>query len=156
MNIFEELRGGVVASSAEEMRELGARVGREVPSNTTLALHGNLGVGKTTWVHGLASGLGIHERTTSPTFNIFTLHRGTRMNLLHLDAYRLDSAAQLEALMLEDFLITPFCAAIEWPEKIATWLPPDTWHFDLSIVVPGQHRIQLRSAPAPNLPHTGR
>ncbi len=122
---------------------MAAEFAAALPADTTLALHGNLGVGKTTFVQGLARGLGIQDSVTSPTFNIFTLHRG-RTNLLHLDAYRLESAQQVEDLLLADFLISPWCLAVEWPEKIADWLPADTLHLDLGITADEKHTIRLR------------
>jgi tRNA threonylcarbamoyladenosine biosynthesis protein TsaE len=111
--------------------------------DTALALHGNLGVGKTTFVQGLARGLGIRDPVTSPTFNIFTLHRGTT-HLLHLDAYRLETAQQVEDLLLGDFMISPWCLAVEWPENIAGWLPPGTLHLDLGITPDERHTVRLR------------
>jgi tRNA threonylcarbamoyladenosine biosynthesis protein TsaE len=136
------LRAGVVTNSADETRALAAEFAAALPPDTTLALHGNLGVGKTTFVQGLARGLGVTESVTSPTFNIFTLHRGP-VRLLHLDAYRLDGARQIEDLLLEDFLISPWCLAVEWPEKIAAWLPTNTLHLDLGIEAGERHSLRL-------------
>lgn len=142
-NIFAELQAGVVTASAEDSRALAARFARALPADSALALHGDLGVGKTTFVQGLADGLGIREPVTSPTFNIFTLHRGP-VNLLHLDAYRLESARQVSDLLLEDFLISPWCLAVEWPERVAGWLPPGTRHLDLGILPDHRHTVRLR------------
>lgn len=142
MNVLDRLRSGVTTSSAEESRALAAEFAAALPPDTTLALHGNLGVGKTTFVQGLARGLGIRDAVTSPTFNIFTLHRGPT-NLLHLDAYRLEHAQQVEDLLLADFLETPWCLAVEWPEKIADWLPPGTLHLELGITPDERHTIRL-------------
>ena len=80
---------------------------------------------------------------TSPTFNIFTLHRGPT-NLLHLDAYRLETAQQVEDLLLSDFMISPWCLAVEWPEKIADWLPPGALHLELGIQPDERHTLRLR------------
>jgi tRNA threonylcarbamoyladenosine biosynthesis protein TsaE len=145
--ILEQLRAGVTTRSAEETRALAAALAAELPPDSTLALHGNLGVGKTTFVQGLAHGLGITDHVTSPTFNIFTLHRG-RTNLLHLDAYRLESARQVEDLLLADFMISPWCLAVEWPEKIAEWLPAGTLHLELGILPDERHTVRLRTPPA--------
>lgn len=142
-SIFAKLRAGVVTTSAEATRALAAEFARALPPDTTLALHGNLGVGKTTFVQGLAQGLGIQDSVTSPTFNIFTLHRGP-VNLVHLDAYRLNGAREIEDLLLADFLISPWCLAVEWPEKIAEWLPPGTLHLDLGITADESHTVRLR------------
>ena len=142
MSIFTELRAGVVTSSAGETRLLGARLAAALPPDATLALHGNLGVGKTTFVQGLAQGFGIPDLVTSPTFNILHLYR-SRRTLVHLDAYRLENAHQVSELMLEDFLVSPYCLAVEWPEKIAAALPADAWHLSLGIEAPGRHRVGL-------------
>lgn len=142
-NIFARLRAGVTTSSADATRALAAELAAALPADTTLALHGDLGVGKTTFVQGLARGFGIREPVTSPTFNIFTLHRGPT-HLLHLDAYRLESARQVDDLLLADFLVSPWCLAVEWPEKIAGWLPPTTLHLDLGIAAGEAHTVRLR------------
>ncbi len=147
MSIFAELRAGVVTESAEATRALGERLVAALPPDATLALHGDLGVGKTTLVQGLAHGLGIRGPVTSPTFNILHLYRGTRA-LVHLDAYRLEGARQMAELMLEDFLLSPYCLAVEWPDRIAAWLPADALHFSLRIEAPGRHRVALLEAPA--------
>lgn len=143
MTIWDTLRTGTSTRTAAETQTLAAELARALPPDSTLALHGNLGVGKTTFVQGLARGLGIREAVTSPTFNIFTLHRG-QTNLLHLDAYRLESAQQVEDLLLGDFMISPWCLAVEWPEKIADWLPANTVHLELGIAPDERHTLKLR------------
>jgi tRNA threonylcarbamoyladenosine biosynthesis protein TsaE len=142
-NIFDRLRTGVPTRSAEATRSIAEEFAAALPPDTTLALHGDLGVGKTTFVQGLAHGLGIRDAVTSPTFNIFTLHRGPT-NLVHLDAYRLETAQQVEDLLLTDFLISPWCLAVEWPDKIADWLPDNALHIELGITADERHTIRLR------------
>lgn len=142
-SICARLRAGVVTAAAEETRALAAEFAATLPPDSTLALHGNLGVGKTTFVQGLARGLGITDAVTSPTFNIFTLHRGPT-TLVHLDAYRLETARQVDDLLLSDFLVSPWCLAVEWPEKIADWLPPGTLHLELGIASDERHTLRLR------------
>jgi tRNA threonylcarbamoyladenosine biosynthesis protein TsaE len=144
MTIFEKLRAGVTTASAEETRSLAAELATALPPDSTLALHGDLGAGKTTFVQGLAHGFGIVEPVTSPTFTIFTLHRGPAGTLVHLDAYRLDDPRQIEALMLDDFLASPWCLAVEWPDKIAAWLPDNALHFALGMADDGRHTIRLK------------
>jgi len=144
MTIFERLRSGVTTSSAEETQTYAAELALELPADRTLALHGNLGVGKTTFVQGLARGFGIQESVTSPTFTIFTLYRGSRRTLVHLDAYRLESDRQIDALMLEDFLVSPWCLAVEWPGNVAAWIPPGTLHLEMGILPDERHTLRLR------------
>ena len=81
MTIFEQLRAGVATSSGDEMRDLAATLAQALYADTTLALHGDLGVGKTTFVQGLARGLGIADSITSPTFTLYNLHRGPTWQL---------------------------------------------------------------------------
>lgn len=144
MTILEQLRKGITTGSAERTRALAAELAAVLPADATLALHGDMGVGKTTFVQGLAHGLGVHEHVTSPTFAIYSVYTGTTRKLVHLDAYRLEDERQLEPLLLDEFLVSPFCLAVEWPEKTGAWLPPDAWHLTLSIVDGQKHRVQLR------------
>ena len=147
MNILAKLERGILTRSARETRELAGNLAAILPPDSIIALHGDLGVGKTTFIQGLAEGFGIEESITSPTFNIYSIHQGEKISLVHLDAYRLDGSAQLDALMLEDFLVSPYCLAVEWPENIADWLPPHTWHLRLGILKENEHSIQLDFAP---------
>ena len=142
-SIYDKLRAGITTSSAEETEAIATELAAELPVDVTLALHGDLGVGKTTFVRGLAHGLKISGTATSPTFSIYTLHQGQR-TLLHLDAYRLETAQEIEDLLLEDFLTSPYVLAVEWPEKIADWIPSDAIHIDLSIAPDEHHTIRLR------------
>jgi tRNA threonylcarbamoyladenosine biosynthesis protein TsaE len=147
MHLLDRLRAGLTTASAGETRAIAAELAPALPPDLTLALHGDLGVGKTTFVQGLAHGLGIAGPVTSPTFNLCRFYHGAgrdARNLGHLDAYRLDSPAQVEALLLEDFLQSPYCLAIEWPEKISGWLPPGTWHLELAIGADQRHTIRWR------------
>jgi tRNA threonylcarbamoyladenosine biosynthesis protein TsaE len=142
-NICDRLRAGVSTGSAAETRALAAEFAGALPPDTTLALHGDMGVGKTTFVQGLAQGLGIVAQITSPTFSIYSVYHGPRGRLVHLDAYRLERAAQVDALLLEDFLVSPFFLAIEWPEKTGAWLAKDAWHLTLSIGDGDRHHLRL-------------
>jgi tRNA threonylcarbamoyladenosine biosynthesis protein TsaE len=144
MSIREKLRQGITTGAAEETRALAAKFAATLPPDTTLALHGDMGVGKTTFVQGLAQGLGVREHVTSPTFAIYSVYRGTGRTLVHLDAYRLENEHQIEELLLDEFLVSPWLLAVEWPEKIGRWLPASTQHLTLSIVDSAHHRLQLR------------
>jgi tRNA threonylcarbamoyladenosine biosynthesis protein TsaE len=143
MNICDKLRPGLVTGSAGETRRVAAELANALPPDTVLALHGDMGVGKTTFVQGLAQGLGVKEQVTSPTFAIYSVYAGTRAKLVHLDAYRLENERQLEELLLEEFLTSPWCLAVEWPEKTGAWLPANAWHLTLSIVDGDRHSVRL-------------
>ena len=142
--IIDLLRAGMVTTSADETQQAAEALARILPADTTLALHGNLGVGKTTFVQGLARGFGLIDHITSPTFTIYNVHRGPNRTLIHLDAYRIENSREVDDLLLEDFLTSPWCLAVEWPEKIGDWLPADAWHVELSIGPQQHHAIKLR------------
>ena len=140
----KKLIDGICSRSAVETELLAARIGAILPVDTVLALHGDLGAGKTTFVRGLARAWGIQEAVTSPTFNLYTIYKGDRQ-LIHLDAYRLGSSGDLDTLMIEDFLQPPWCFAVEWPERILGALTVDAWHFQLTINEDQSHQIRLKS-----------
>ena len=148
-NICDRLRNGITTEDPAATRSLAAEFANALPDDTVLALHGDLGVGKTTFVQGLATGLSIQDPVTSPTFNLFSLYRGHPRRLLHVDAYRLASADQVDALLLEDFMISPWIVAIEWPERIADWLPAQAWHLHLGITPDENHTIRLSPVAPP-------
>lgn len=141
--LIDQLLLGIHSQSAEQTEALAKAFAAEIPEDTILAFHGDLGAGKTTFIRGLARGWNISEPVTSPTFNLYTIYRGTRQ-LIHLDAYRLNSGSDLDSLMIEDFLKSPWCFAVEWPEHIADTLPEDTWHLHLDILPDQQHSIRLQ------------
>jgi tRNA threonylcarbamoyladenosine biosynthesis protein TsaE len=139
---LEQIRQGIRSQTAAETETIAEKLAAILPPDSVLALHGDLGAGKTTFVKGLARSWGIQEAVTSPTFNLYTLYQGDRQ-LIHLDAYRLESGADLDALMIEDFLKSPWCFAVEWPERIPDALPEDSWHLNLTINKDQSHHIQL-------------
>lgn len=128
---WEKLSAGVRTGGPEETEGLAAELAGYLPQEAVLALSGPLGAGKTTFVRGLARAWGITGALTSPTFNLYAIYRGERM-LVHFDAYRLESAAEAEALLIEELLERPYCLAVEWPEHVAGWLPPGAMGIELT------------------------
>jgi tRNA threonylcarbamoyladenosine biosynthesis protein TsaE len=103
--------------SAVETAALGRRVGDLLRPGDVLLLVGDLGTGKTTFVQGLAEGLGISERPFSPTFTLVHTYQGGRHPLVHVDLYRTDTSTEVESLGLEELFEPPSVAAVEWGEK---------------------------------------
>ncbi|MGJ8651828.1 MAG: tRNA (adenosine(37)-N6)-threonylcarbamoyltransferase complex ATPase subunit type 1 TsaE [Opitutaceae bacterium] len=142
-SLLKQLRTGVTTQSAEATETIAREFAMLVPDDVVLAFHGDLGAGKTTFIRGLARAWEILEPVTSPTFNLYTLYEGSRQ-LIHLDAYRLETGADLDALMIEDFMNSPWCLAVEWPERVAESLPEDAWHLYLGIDENQAHTIRLQ------------
>lgn len=140
---LELWRAGLLARSAEETEKLAAQFAALLPPDTALALHGDLGTGKTTFTRGLARAFGIREPVTSPTYAVFTLHRGGSRRLLHMDAYRLTRPEDADNLAVWELLDSPWTMVVEWPSKLGDRLPPDAWHLEMSIESEGVHRLRL-------------
>lgn len=140
---------GIEVHSPEQMQALAMEWAQALPEQVCLALHGDLGTGKTCFVQGLAKAWGI-TGVSSPTYTLYGLYTGKRQ-LCHLDAYRLEGPEAYADLLIDELLVPPYCLAIEWPERLGQALPSDAWHLDFNILSPGNHHIQKRGkAPAPS------
>jgi len=102
---------------AAETRSHAARLLPSLKPGTIIRLHGPLGAGKSEWVRGLASALGIQEEIPSPTFTLCQPLLGGKLPLEHWDLYRLEKARDWEALGWPECLITPGLVAVEWPDR---------------------------------------
>lgn len=149
MSIFEKLEKGVLCTTADETIALGRAVADEMPENQVLALSGDLGAGKTTFVKGVGQSLGIQDANiTSPTFNIYAIHQG-RFQLIHMDNYRLSGEEAMNDLLIEEFLIDPWLIAVEWPEKgLADWMQPLAWQLKFTRDLDEGTCIQLLDRPS--------
>src|SRR5690606_13889312 len=106
-----------------------------IPSKT-LAFHGAMGVGKTTFIKALVRELGGKGSTGSPTFGIVNEYQNGKGELLayHFDFYRLEEASEALDMGLEDYLYSDAWVFMEWPEKITELLPSDTTHIFLEVI----------------------
>lgn len=109
----------IISNSVEETERIGADLAVRLPSGSVVAFTGDLGAGKTAFVRGMAHGLGIEERVTSPTFTIVNEYEGGRRPLFHFDLYRLESADELFEIGWEDYLARGGICAVEWSERAA-------------------------------------
>ena len=106
-----------VSHSEQETEELGARLSSRLPGGTVVAMYGDLGAGKTAFVRGMARGMGLSCRVSSPTFTIVNEYLGDR-ELIHFDMYRLSGADELFEIGWEDYLARGAVCAVEWSEKV--------------------------------------
>lgn len=105
--------------SESETETVGEALATTLSPGTVIAFTGDLGAGKTAFTRGLARGLGIGERVTSPTFTIVNEYEGGRLPLFHFDMYRLESSEELFDIGWEDYLRRGGVCAVEWSEKVA-------------------------------------
>ena len=120
-----------ITAGAAQTETLGERLGRLLKPGTVIAYTGDLGAGKTAFTRGLARGLDIPDRVTSPTFTIVNEYEGGRLPLFHFDMYRLHSSEELFDIGWEDFLARGGICAVEWSENILDALEPGTIYIDI-------------------------
>ncbi len=102
-----------VVPTVEEMQAVGEAIAQCVLGGDLIMLNGSLGAGKTTMTQGIARGLGVRGKVASPTFVIGQIHHGTQLDLVHVDAYRLETIEELDALDLDTTL--DICVTVvEW------------------------------------------
>jgi tRNA threonylcarbamoyladenosine biosynthesis protein TsaE len=110
-------------SSENETFERAAQLARELAPGAIVLLSGDLGAGKTTFVRGLAAGLGIDPAdVTSPTFTLVHEYKGGRLPLVHVDLYRLDRA-DLDEIGIDQDVANAGISAVEWAERLTRDLP---------------------------------
>lgn len=109
-----------------ETEAIAARLAATLEPGSVVAYQGGLGMGKTAFTRGLASGLGYPGRVTSPTFTIVNEYEGGRLPLFHFDMYRLADSDALFDIGWEDYLERGGVCAVEWSELVADALPSDT------------------------------
>lgn len=107
-----------ITNGPKETFALGKRLGRMIVSKTTIALCGDLGAGKTVFVQGLAVGLDVPEDcyVTSPTYTIVNEYPA-RLDLFHIDLYRLSSSDELESAGINEILDSNGVVAVEWADR---------------------------------------
>ena len=115
----------IISNSMEETERLGAALAAKLPAGSVVAFAGDLGAGKTALVRGMARGLGIPDRVTSPTFTIVNEYEGGRLPLFHFDLYRLGSSEELFDIGWEDYLARGGVCAVEWSENVEEAIEPD-------------------------------
>ncbi len=103
----------------EQTEEVGQRLGETMRGGEVIAYIGGLGAGKTAFTRGLARGLGIRMRVTSPTYTIVNEYLDGRLPLFHFDMYRLDSSDDLFDIGWEDYLRRGGVCAVEWSENVS-------------------------------------
>jgi len=122
----------VTSKSPEETIELGRKIGSQLKGGEVVAICGALGSGKTHLIKGIAAGAGAAEagKVTSPTFVIINEYKSRpsegldkgRLDVYHIDAYRLDSIAEFEMIGFDDYCRPESVVVIEWADKIESAL----------------------------------
>ncbi|MFA5535851.1 MAG: tRNA (adenosine(37)-N6)-threonylcarbamoyltransferase complex ATPase subunit type 1 TsaE [Bacillota bacterium] len=132
----------IETNNPQQTKELGRALGGLLQKGNLLLINGTLGAGKTTFIQGLALGLGIGATVTSPTFTIIHEYPGNPP-LYHIDAYRIERETEIPELGLEEYFYGDGITAIEWPEKITAWLPEEAMEIKIDKVMNQQDKRVL-------------
>ncbi len=137
-----------ISTSPEKTKNIAKNLVKNLKSATVIALFGDLGSGKTTFIQGLAAGFGIKKRVLSPTFIFLRSYqlknKGQLRNFHHIDLYRITQPRELAALGLEEFIDDKnSITAIEWAEKLVT-LPKEAIKISFEIIDSERRKIEIK------------
>jgi tRNA threonylcarbamoyladenosine biosynthesis protein TsaE len=134
----------VVNFKLSEIENAAAEFIRAIRDKKLIAFHGEMGAGKTTFIHAICNMLSVKDVVGSPTFSIINEYMDGSGNIIfHLDLYRLKDEAEAIAAGVEDCLYSGNLCMVEWPEKAAGIFPPDTVHCYLKSVSHNERKLQI-------------
>jgi tRNA threonylcarbamoyladenosine biosynthesis protein TsaE len=141
----------VFSLSEDETFALGQRIGRGLKGGELLLLEGELGLGKTVLVKGIADGLGIDaDEVTSPSYTLVHEYEGGRFPLFHVDLYRLDAIEDIGSLGLEEIMAAGGVIVVEWGDKLPPYLRKGATTIRFRDMGEGSRHIEiLPTGPAP-------
>ena len=132
----------IYTKNEAETEAVGAAFARELPDGSVVALYGDLGAGKTAFVRGMARGMGLDVRVSSPTFTIVNEYLGAR-ELYHFDMYRLGSSDELFDIGWEDYLSRGGVCAVEWSENVADAFEGDEIEVRITKLSADERKIEI-------------
>jgi len=133
-----------VSASPEETGALGAQLAALLQPGDFIALHGDLGAGKTRFAQGVAVGLGVSPEipVTSPTYTLLNIYPA-RVPLYHFDLYRLESDDDVYAAGFDEYFYGDGVSLVEWPQRLVSLLPADRLEVSLSLLDDHIRRIEF-------------
>lgn len=141
------MKDEILTNSAQETQKLGEEFARSLHGGEIVALHGDLGSGKTTFTQGVAKGLGLHQSIVSPTFILmreYSIDKQALQTLYHIDLYRTENERDAKGLGIEDvFADKSGVVLIEWPEKMGELVPKNAIHIYFTYVDENQRSIAI-------------
>lgn len=133
-----------LSKNVTETQLFAEKFAQKIQEGAVVLLYGNLGAGKTTFVQGLAKGLGITKRIISPTFIILRSYELEKRNFYHVDLYRLKSEKEIEALGLVELMKNPDnIIVIEWPERLGSLMPKKIWKLTFTVIDENKREILI-------------
>ena len=133
--------------SLDTIKEIATLFWKSVENTTVFAFHGNMGAGKTTFIHALCDVKAVNDVVGSPTFSIINEYEfdceGTKKIIFHLDLYRIKDEEEALRAGVEDVLYSGYTCLVEWPEKAPGIFPGDTVHVQIELVDNETRRLKI-------------
>ena len=117
-----------------DIKDAAAKCWDAIPDQGVIAFHGNMGAGKTTFIHALCEAKGVKDVVGSPTFSIINEYTFRGGMIFHIDLYRLKDEEEAVRAGVEDCLYSDHVCFVEWPEKAPGIFPPDTVHLFIEVI----------------------
>lgn len=135
----------IITNSLKDTQDFAVKLSSKLKRGDIVAFTGSLGAGKTSFIQGLAKGLGLKKNyyVNSPTFTILNVYEGGKLPIYHFDWYRLSSEAEAYDLGIEEYFDGNGISVIEWAEKFSKLLPKRTIWIKMEVVTENQRRITL-------------
>lgn len=116
-----------------DIKEVATQFWQNVGTKNVIAFHGNMGAGKTTFIHALCETKGVKDVIGSPTFSIINEYYFPSGKIFHIDLYRLKDEEEAIRAGVEDCLYSDHICFVEWPEKAPGIFPTDTAHVFIEV-----------------------
>ena len=137
-----------LSHSVADTESIAADLARDLRGGECVALHGELGAGKTQFVRGLVRALGGNPRSvSSPTFVLLNVYDSGRLKVFHLDAYRVNGADDFESIGFSELLEQRGVVVVEWAQRVASLLPSDAVHVRITTIDETQREIEYERPP---------
>jgi tRNA threonylcarbamoyladenosine biosynthesis protein TsaE len=136
----------IITKNKEETQALATKIAKQLKGGEVLALQGDLGAGKTTFTQGLAKALGVKVNVTSPTFVLLKIYKTKHISIkqmIHIDAYRLNTGTDLEAIGWQEYLKPDTLVVIEWADKVKSVIPKQTKWFKFKLLANDKHQVEM-------------
>jgi len=130
--------GEFVFPAEQDLDHFAKKFAADLPAPLVIWLEGDLGAGKTTFARGLIHALGYSGRVKSPTYGLLEHYQLDKLQVLHMDLYRISDPAEIEFLGVDDLLDGRTILLIEWPDKGGEWLPRPDFIFGFGYAEPGR------------------
>ena len=132
--------------TTDTIKEIATTFWKTYPSATVFAFHGDMGVGKTTFIHALCDVKNVKDTVGSPTFSIINEYTfqegGQEKKIFHIDLYRLKDEEEALRAGVEDCFYSDHICLVEWPDKTPGLFPLNTVHITITIIDDGTRKIE--------------